>query len=211
MYWYVSKSKVQTLIQAGPWDRAKLRKLKLGPFEIEGEMGDWSALSAQAEKICSDIDERDEMTSPDRLCSGVRVPFFRFSGEAARCLDHSAFWVALEDRGVAVLLVGSQSHLAGTLRGTGGKPPSPSADPIGSAREAFDRPERYSGRLSGNLSYVWQHVFASGGGGAGVLPRVEGAALFAGLFETDPFQMERAGCARLSKLVLGSPIYIRQI
>jgi hypothetical protein len=58
---------------------------------------------------------------------------------------------------------------------------------------------------------VWQHVFASGGGGAGILPRVEGVALFAGSFKTDPLQIERAGCARLSNLVLGSPIYIQQI
>jgi hypothetical protein len=123
MYWYVSKSKVQTLTQAGLWTRAKLRKLKLGPFEVEGEMGDWSSLSAQAEKICFDIDERGEMSSPDRIVGGFRAPFFRFSGEAARCLDDNAFWIALEDRGVAVLLVGSRTHLAGSLPGTGGEPP----------------------------------------------------------------------------------------
>jgi hypothetical protein len=85
---------------------------------------------------------------------------------------------------------------------------------VSAVRTAFG--EEKTGRfpdpagLAGSLSYAWQAVASANLIGQGV-PSVEGLAFLARSVVPDRQQMQRVGCEALEQLLVGTPLYVKQI
>lgn len=127
-------------------------------------------------------------------------------------IDAGAYWVAVERNGTALLLVGSPANAIGGVPAPAGRL-SPSVDPLAAARAAFEDSSEKTTLpmpLPARLSYIWQTVsepLIEGGLGG---PRIQGLAVFAGMFKSDPSSLHSRAGEGLARIVVGSPIYIRQ-
>jgi hypothetical protein len=112
----------------------------------------------------------------------------------------------------ALLLVGSSSNAIGT-------PPkevpkiSPSMDPIGAVNSAFASQTAFSGEafVSTSCSYTWTAIAEPVRAVWNQLPRVEGIAVYGGSVPCDAAQMRNSGFDRVQQIVVGSPLFVRQL
>jgi hypothetical protein len=209
MYWYISEPKLQLL---------KSRSLGLTLRDLVIRLGFPGVGGAEASlhfthELQRDVQhvERSARVAPDirpfeDLPDDASPDKFWFDCTAARLIDSEAFWVAGRKGSSALLLVGSSANaLGGSLREDGRI--SPTADPLGACRAVFEGSERASPvESSFALRYVWGQVMATIPEGTLAMPRVEGLAVFGGTFRfegTDPSLPQR--------LVLGSPVYVKQV
>jgi hypothetical protein len=214
LYWYISNAKVRMLqdsLQKLPLRDISL-KLKAFWLEVGGSFGFCDSLVRDLKRIEKKIESELEIKEFQSLSDREAPAIFSFEGEAARMVDAGAYWVAAERNGTALLLVGSPANAIGGAPASAGRL-SPSADPIAAAKAAFqDSSEKVTlpMPLPALLSYIWQTVsepLIEGGLGR---PRIEGLAVFAGMFKSDPTSLHGTGGEGLARIVVGSPIYIRQ-
>jgi hypothetical protein len=209
MYWYVSKPKLQML---------KSRSLGMALRNLVIKLGYPGIAGAEVSLDFTDEIQRDvqNLERSVRSAAGIK-PFdllpdhespdkFWFDCQAARLVDSDAFWVAGRKGSSAVLLVGSSANAIGSPPREDGRI-SPSMDPLGACRAAFEDSERV-GPVDSSvaLSYVWNEVMGTLPQGTLAVPKVEGLAVFGGTYRldaTDPSFPQR--------LVLGSPVYVKQV
>jgi hypothetical protein len=127
--------------------------------------------------------------------------------------------MALRGNRNALLLVGSAGYALGRPVKESEKI-SPSVDPVGAVREAFEGEYRpfvaedpahtIPGGLSFRLSFAWQEVFRAAAPEEGVLPAVEGVAILARSVPADMGTIRTPPDEPLSTIIVGTPIYIRQ-
>jgi hypothetical protein len=209
VYWYVSTTKVAALQKAGrnPLRSVGVKLSAMGFAEAEVALSFDAAQERSLDRLRKRLDGEAEVRRAPELAAAPST-IFSFRGPASRSIVNDGYWVALVDESVAVLLVGSPTNAVSGL------PPeainfSPSADPVGAARRAFETTEGESGELGFALSYAWQHVMRQSASAGAILPTVHGLAVFAGLYPADNAQMRRGG-ADVTHLALGSPIYVEQ-
>ena len=133
-------------------------------------------------------------------------PVFSFEGRATRAVQGDVYLLALARAETALILVGSRWHILGEVREVPGMPGS-SLDPIGAVLGAFAQAEPDADLLNG-LSFAWQQVMRQSVPGA-VMPKIHGMALFGGSFPVNRRQSRRAN-ADVTRIVVGSPIYVEQ-
>jgi hypothetical protein len=221
IYWYVSRQKVEALKesyakQRGSWLRELSLKLKV-PFVEAGAKitpSEQQALFDDIEKIADNLFSGLEVPSLTRLQPDESVAFFSFSGHAHRAVDRGAYWIVMAEGKKALLLAGSVSNAIGAPS-EDKKEISPSIDPIGAVRRAFGEETQSLAAITREIgtdcSYVWQVVARPVRNVWDSLPRVEGIAAFGGIFQGSRAQFNRAGFPKLSNIVIGSPVYVRQI
>ena len=59
------------------------------------------------------------------------------------------------------------------------------------------------------LTYAWREVMKDAISNNASLPKIEGLAVFAGLFPVDKADFKDVKGANIDRIVLGSPIYVR--
>ena len=151
--------------------------------------------------------------------------YFRCQGTACRAVTAGIFWTAAIDDDVAVLLVGSASNAIAAKRSDPDDVFSPSADPIGAVRHllqdtvqgetaAMDGPSHESSPAeAGILAYAWEALLERDlnlvGNDIDALPRALSVAQYVTRYR---FQHGRPDWqADVSRLVLGTPIYVAQV
>lgn len=215
LFWYISDAKVDILRQTLPrtWTQDLVLKLKFKAPWLEAEIGhrDIDAAVSNANLIERTLqrDKLQELKPFTRLSDQDSPVFMRFRGRAARMISEEGYWVALHDDGVALLLGGSVAHAIGAQAAPTGHI-SPSINPFGTAASLNSAGDRKT--VSENMAYVWQETWRTGVGTQGAsAPTVEGIALFAGRFPAVRSQMRRVGQSAIEHLVVGSPIFVRQV
>jgi len=205
LYWYVSPKKVEMLKGYSRFSNLKDLSITLNAMWLEV-----SASFQVDDKLETDVKNVERKVGPnaeafERLANNEPPVVFSFAAEAARMLDAGAFWMASKKNESALLLVGSASNAIGGPDKTGAI--SPSADPLGACKVAFQGGESTSPMsVSSSLTYVWNTVMRTSEGAIS-LPRVEGLAVFAGIFKVEG---SMTGVAVPARLILGSPVFIRQ-
>lgn len=147
-------------------------------------------------------------------------PYFRWRGTSARAVVRSdtdeAFWVASVSGGVAVLLVGSVMHAVGAAV-TSPLSFSPTVDPIGAAREFFERKRDDSERDEMYEAWAvigWERVMSTSVGKLASKPLTTGIAQYAGSFQlSKPLTLRGTSETEIEtdRLVIGSPLWVEQI
>jgi hypothetical protein len=222
MYLYISEAKVKQLADASPAFLSGM-VAKLGfniagvlKGSLEGKSSD--SLVKDLEGVIKKLQMQDAIVAFDEVLSTAAPRFVSFEGVAGRLVEHGAYWMALRGQRNALLLLGSAGYALGRpIQAT--TTISPSVDPVGAIREAFEDESTpliaggdlaHVGGLSFRLSYAWQEVFRTTAPEEGVLPAVEGVAIFARSVPASMGQMQREVGEPLSTLIVGTPIYIRQ-
>ncbi len=210
IYWYISADKVRTLKDAkarSAWKGLSL-KLKLKFLEVETGVTFNASLVRDLESVKKEL-ARDQSIVPFQdLKPGGEGAVFSFIGEAARLLTAEALWIATENGKAALLLVGAPRNAAGQSQLKEGFL-SPSLDPVGAVRAVAQGEDRPT--LVAALSFAWQEVMRDALSSGAHFPRVEGLAVFAGAFAAEGAHMSAANRPQIDRIVLGSPIYVRQI
>jgi hypothetical protein len=218
IYWYVSRTKVDALAQAygsSPgfrWLKNVSFKLKIPFAEAGAALNLDKSLYQNVERIAGNLMAAPETASFPHLSEDRPTPFFSFAGPAHRTVDAGAYWVALFDGTTALLLAGSVSNAIGAPSKDSQDAISPSVDPIGAVQKAFahDRSTEESESVSRRCNYIWQSIVEPVRANWQALPRVDGIAVFGGVFPVDMAQFGDGGFAMINKIVIGSPVYIRQ-
>jgi hypothetical protein len=214
LYWYISRTKVQMLqdsLQKLPLRDMSL-KLKAFWLEVGGSFGFDDSLVRDLKRVEKKLEYELEIKEFQSLSDRESPTIFSFEGEAARMVDSGAYWVAVERNSTALLLVGSPANAIGGVPAPAGRL-SATVDPLAAARAAFEDSSEKTTLpmpLPAVLSYIWQTVsepLVQGGLGG---PRIQGIAVFAGMFKSDPTFLHGIGEEGLARIVVGSPIYIRQ-
>lgn len=214
LYWYISSAKVRMLKDSLPKSRLKDLSVKLKAlwFEVGGSFKFDDSLVRDLKRIEKTLESEREIKEFQSLSDHESPAIFSFEGEAARMIDSGAYWVAVERNGTALLLVGSPANAIAGVPASAGRL-SPSVDPLGAARAAFQDSSEKSplpAPLPALLSYVWKTVSEPVIEGGLARPEIQGLAVFAGMFKSDPSSPHRIGGESLARIVVGSPIYIRQ-
>lgn len=214
LYWYISSAKVRMLKDGLPKSRLKdlTVKLKALWFEVGGSFEFDDSLVRDLKRLEKALESEREIKEFQSLSDHESPAIFSFEGEAARIIDGGAYWVATERNGTALLLVGSPANAIAGVPAPAGRL-SPSVDPLGAARAAFQDSSEKSplpAPLPGLLSYIWQTVSEPLIEGGLARPKIQGLAVFAGMFKSDPTSLRGAGGKSVARIVVGSPIYIRQ-
>ena len=218
-YWYISITKVQVLKEGlAKSFRSYLDSvsvtLKTLWFEVgaslkkpqEGALGD---LIADLKRIEKALKAEGDVKDFQSLSDGKPPVLFSFRGEATRMIDQGAYWVALERRPSALLLVGSASNAIGVAPRMDGQI-SPSADPMGAIKAMFvGSGEHGIMGSSDTMSYVWSTVWESDSGSL-IRPEIEGLGVFGGMVQASKSLASRDGQGGIERIVVGSPVYIRQ-
>jgi len=108
-------------------------------------------------------------------------------------------------------LAGSASYAIG---GNGNIPAniSPSADPVLSFLHAsMNKDSKKDSNSSENLSYVWQELMREPLCKEIDLPCVEGIAVFAATIPASKAQMRRVQRTNINTIVIGTPLFIKQV
>ena len=161
------------------------------------------------DRIAANLIKAPETASFPRLSADHPTPFFSFSGPARRSIDSGAYWVALFEDKTALLLAGSISNAVGaSSRGPEGAI-SPSADPIGTVELAFaeGRSTEDTVSVGYKCAYIWQTIVEPVRADWHTLPAVEGIAVYGGMFATE---VSVDGVGDISKIVIATPVYVRQ-
>lgn len=205
VYWYVSAKKIEMLKGYSRLSNLKNLSITLNAMWLEV-----SASYQADDKLEGDVKNVEQKLGPDavafeKLGSNESPVVFSFAAEAARMVDGGAFWMASKKNESALLLVGSSSNAIGGPAKTGAI--SPSADPLGACKVAFQGGEStWPISVSSSLTYAWDTVMRTSEGIVS-WPRVEGLAVFAGIFKVEASLASGAVPARL---ILGSPVFVRQ-
>lgn len=213
VYWYISDAKVQMLRDSLPKVPLKDLSLKLKALwlEVGGSFKFDKSLVRDLKRIEKTLESEQRIKEFHSLSDRESPAIFSFEGEGARMIDGGAYWVAVERKGTALLLVGSPANAITGAPGPAGRL-SPSADPLAAARAAFQdssENETVSASLPALLGYIWQTVSEPLIEGL-AQPKIQGLAVFAGMFKSDPTTLHGFGGEGLARIVVGSPIYIRQ-
>ena len=219
VYWYISKAKLDVLKESAPRFFEGV-SVKLGfklPF-VSGSLSgsDRSTLIKDLERVVAKLGSDGHLKNYGEIAPDEAPVMVRFSGPAVRQADDDCFWVASESETTAILLAGSPGYAIGSPAGGAAAPHiSPSADPVGAIKAAFENvsgvPPVPGMSLSSRLSYVWQAIMCDALESGLTLPRVEGVAIFASSLSADRGQLRRVGRERIRRLVIGTPLYVRQI
>jgi hypothetical protein len=213
-YWYISDAKVDQLRQTIPrsWSQDLVLKLKFKTPWLEVEVGHRDIKSAitNCELIERTLRTSSEIIPFESTDWDPEPVFVGFNMSAARAVANDAFWIAGYCGQTAILLVGSIKHAVGAP-GAASTDFSPSINPIGAAIALSSAGVQKT--TAENLSYAWQEIFRSGAGSIrdASLPRVEGLALVGGRFPAIKAQVRRSGHGDLTHLVIGTPVFARQI
>jgi len=216
-YWYISKAKLDLLKQATPRLLEGLSvnlEFKL-PF-VSGHLAgtDQPTLIRDLERVVKKLESKGEIKSYSELGEGEAPVMVRFEGPAVRAVDSLTFWVATRSAESTLLLAGSAGYAIGQPPGGTGANISPSADPLGAVQAAFKRgseePSSPGMSLSSRLGYVWEEVMRDSLQSGATLPKAEGIAIFASSIPL-PSGLQLAGCEGIRQMVVGTPLYVRQI
>ncbi|NIP26548.1 MAG: hypothetical protein GWN67_19230 [Phycisphaerae bacterium] len=214
IYWYISDAKVEKLQHVATSFLAKVAaelSFKFPLFEGKLSGASDSSLVSDVKRISERLVQDEKVESFDVLGGGDTPRLISFSGAGGRYVDKNAFWLVLKGERNALLLAGSPAHAVGR-EPTADTYVSPSVDPVSALRAAFDGDPSFHGHsLSASLSYAWQEIARGSLLSEGGVPRVEGLAFFARSVPTDQRQLRRVGCSNLENLVIGSPLYVRQV
>jgi hypothetical protein len=214
LYWYISGAKIRMLkdnLRKSPLKDLSV-KLKALWFEVGGSFKFDDSLVRDLKRIEKTLESEQEIKEFQFLSDLESSAIFSFEGEAARMIDRDAYWVAVERNGTALLLVGSSANAIAGVPASSGRL-SPSVDPLAAARAAFqDSSEKapLPAPLPALLGYIRQTVSEPLTEGGLARPKIQGLAVFAGMFKSDPTSLRGVGGKSLARIVVGSPIYIRQ-
>ncbi len=212
--WYISRQKVEALRQS--YGASKLYWLKELSIKLKSPFAEASASVRPDQSLHDDIEKiRSKLIAESNISSFPNLsdesPFFSFTGRAHRAVDRGAYWIILFADSAALLLGGSASNAIGTpTKETCDI--SPSLNPIGSVQVAFadERSPEQVESISSSCSYVWQAIARPVRTEWQTLPLVEGVAVYGGTFPARRSQFRRAGFDSIERIVIGSPIYVRQ-
>jgi len=206
-YWYISADKVG-MLKGGKakstWKQLSL-KLKLSLLEVETEVGFNPSLLRELNELKKELSRDHSIVPFQDLQSGAEGGFFSFEGEATRLRTAEALWIAVESVNSALLLVGAPRNAAGESQLKEGFI-SPSLDPVGAVKDYGEGKQRST--LVAALSFTWHSVMRDAISGGAHFPRIEGLAVFAGSFLLPQKFPDRP---QIETIVLGSPIYVRQV
>jgi hypothetical protein len=212
LYWYISKAKLDILKEAAPSFLSGVAvKLEFKLPFVGGSLSgtQTSGLINDLKRVIKSLEAQQTIKNYEELTDDEAPVFVRFEGEAMRRVDGAEFWLAMERKESALLLAGSAGYAIGQpAKSEGGL--SPSVDPVHAIKAAFGKDAR-TGNLSGSLSMAWRDILRDASSSGGTLPRVEGLAVFAMSVAADHETMRRAGLARIKRIVVGTPLYVRQI
>jgi hypothetical protein len=129
---------------------------------------------------------------------------FSFEGEAARKSSEGCYWVAMAKGIYALLLAGSPANAIGA--GTPQVDFEPSIDPVNAIQYLLKGFPVVAPEF--RLACAWQTIMKGPFSTQRLTkPRVEGMAIFAEMFAMDKVD----GWPNVERLVVGSPIYVRQV
>ena len=186
------------------------------PF-VSGSLSgtDDSTLIKDLEKVEAKLEADGHLKNYADLGADEAPVMIRFKGPAVRQADEDCFWVASEYGKVALLLAGSSAYAIGKRSGATNAHISPTADPVGAVKAAFENLSGISpvpgASLSNRLSYVWQEIVSDAYESRATLAKAEGVAFFASSLQADRGQMRRVRRECIERLIIGSPLYVRQI
>lgn len=212
VYWYISKAKLDLLKDtsqsffAGVTAKVDFRI----PF-VSGSLSgtDGSSLIRDLRRVVKAL--HSELTIKDywALDNDEAPVVIGFEGPAVRHLAGEEFWLGMEHNETALLLAGSAGYAVGYPNKTQAQF-SPSIDPVAAFLAAFET-NATNGSQSIALSYAWREIMADTLASGGALPKVEGLAVFARTLAANRKEMRSVDRERIRRLVVGSPLYVRQI
>ena len=214
IYLYVSKGKIDQLSEQNLGLLSKVTakidfKLPFASGEFSGKTE--SRTFEKLERLLPLLHEEYSMPMFTNIDSTTSPVFFTFYGQAVRTIEDNQFWLAMDGDKVALLLAGSASYVLGNSTNTSSVI-SPSADPVGSfLRVANNSNKNDLQGISANLSYTWQEIIADSIRSEITLPYVEGIAVFAATLKASKAQMRRVQRTSIESLVVGTPLYVRQV
>lgn len=215
IYWYVSRQKVDALMQAfGPAGFNLFKELSLtlkAPFlgEAKASLNPDRSLIQNVENIENGIKTAGALSD---LSDAGSKTFFYFRGRAHRAVEQGAYFIVLSQDRTALLLAGSPANAIGA-------PPkqseeiSPSVDPLGSINRAFKdqlKDSEQARDLSNGCAYMWVMLASPVRDDWASIPEVEGIAVFGAAFPSIG-HFRRLNFAELDRIVIGSPIFVRQL
>lgn len=218
IYWYISKAKLDLLKDQSPGFLPGITaqlSFKL-PF-VSGSLSgtEPSRLVEDLQRVIKRLKADHEIKSFADLDDTASPIVMAFDGNAARQISDDVFWLAMEQGDSGLLLAGSAAFAIGAAA----KPEhflSPSADPVGAVKAAFQKDDEQPNVLGGvglplsaRLSYAWQELMSESLEGA--LPRVSGLAIFARTVKAEKAQARQIGKGNIERIVVGTPIYVEQI
>jgi len=213
IYLYLSEAKIKQLAETSPqFIRGIAANLTFKLPLLEGSLSGKNdgRLISELQRVEKSIRREDVVPSFSEIVGHQPPRFFSFYGSAGRMIDHQVFWLAMHGRSTALLLVGSSGYVLGSPPSEGGGI-SPSADPIGALQTIFKENMPPDESLASRLSYIWQATYEKSEITEGTVPSVEGLALFVRSVPADEFQMDRVNCKDLKKVIIGTPLYVRQV
>lgn len=215
MYMYISEPKVTQLTDQSPalfsGITAKLDfKIPFVSGGISGENNPSTVVKLR--RLIPKLQSQYNIRPFNEIVETQSSPVFvSFEGAAARHIETGYFLLALESDRVALLLAGSATNVMG---GENVKAKiSPSVDPVRAILGASRRYGDESDELgeSPGLSYVWQALMAASIRARMRLPNVEGIAVFSAMCKASKWQMERVERGHIDVLVIGTPLYVKQV
>lgn len=218
LYWYVSRAKLDLLAQQAPGFftgvKAKIGfKLPLLSGSLEGT--EPSRTAEDLERVVKRLKSQNDILAFSNLAESDSPTLFSFEGPAVRQISDGVFWLAMERNICGLLLAGSAASAIGSPIKSDATF-SPSADPLAAIKAVFNDTDPNSSSssgtsmsLSGSLSHAWSVLMANAS--EGTLPRATGLALFARRVNADRAQMRFIQKNYITHLVIGSPIFIRQV
>jgi hypothetical protein len=215
VFWYISKTKVDTLTgddrhwtdRLGAHVRFSLPLVEVGVEATgppdRGLIGKLERLERRAKRDAAVLSVGEIGSEPPVL--------FRFEGWSARVVLTDEFWVAAVDGSSAVLLTGWAGHAIGGAPGELGTISS-SVNPMWAVQELAEGTENEW--TAANVSDAWATIFRDGTRllGADALPRTQGLAVYAGWQRAVDENVARSGWTEpIERVVVGSPIFVEQV
>ncbi|EFL52339.1 hypothetical protein DesfrDRAFT_0828 [Solidesulfovibrio fructosivorans JJ]] len=211
-YWYISDDKIKILKQ--DLNKFKLKdivfKLKIPFFEASMSTEKKEILVRDLKDVEKAILSQNVVPEFQDLPMHAQNIFFSFQCKGARRVGESCYWVASVRGDTALLLAGSATNGIGSMPPETKEELSPSLDPIGTILKVFQGAKE-DDSISEALSFAWQAIIRTYVGSFASLPKVQGLAIGAGVFSSYLPQIRRAGQKNIQKIVVGTPIYIRQM
>lgn len=207
VYWYISATKINMLKGSSLKSRLKEISLEIKPpwLEIGVTLQPGSDLLSELKRVKKHLESEVTIREFQDLPDDESPTVFSFSGQACRMCAENAYWAALRSGSSKLLLVGSPVHAIGAAPSSQ-HGLSPSLNPLGAVEAVFKRETEKpqpGPDLCSALDYVWKEVARPSLDGGMRMPKVEGLAIYAGAVDCD-------SGSDTKRIVLGSPIYIRQ-
>lgn len=213
MLWYLSKAKLMALKSAPKWYEI--------PKNVEVTLKE-PFLGAVQAKLTQKADEKREVAaalSQVKAIASVQLrefheldsvpPLARFTGEAMRVVNREGYWLATWRDKTGLILGGATANGIGTdLESSKASLLSPSLDPVEALQSAFGQ-----GQTGPDIPRVLSHIYAticSRSAGAQHLPTVSGVCTIAAIYSVDATVISNSLTPGLTRLVVGSPVYVEQ-